>query len=118
MKANTKLGGINVSIDAIASMTGAIVTECYGVVGMASKQFFKDGMAVLLRKENNSKGVVVKETREGALELEIYVIICYGVKITEVVSEIQKKVKYQLGKTLDIELSAINVFVQGVKVVD
>ena len=98
-------------------MTGAIVSECYGVVGMASRKFLKDGLAVLLRQENYSKGVVVRET-EGGLELEIYVIICYGVKITEVVSEIQKKVKYQLGKTLDMDITAINVFVQGVKVVD
>ncbi|MBR2545562.1 MAG: Asp23/Gls24 family envelope stress response protein [Erysipelotrichaceae bacterium] len=117
MKSDTKLGGINVSVQAVASMTGAIVSECYGVVGMASKKFFKDGLAVLLRQENYSKGVVVKETKEG-LELEIYVIICYGVRITEVVSEIQKKVKYQLGKTLDMDITAINVFVQGVKVVD
>ena len=117
MKSSTKLGGVNVSVDAIASMVGAIVTECYGVVGMASRKFLKDGFAVLLRQDNYSKGVVVKETKEG-LELEIYVIICYGVKITEVVSEIQKKVKYQMGKTLDIEFAAINVFVQGVKVID
>ena len=117
MKSSTKLGGVNVSVDAIASMVGAIVTECYGVVGMASRKFLKDGFAVLLRQDNYSKGVVVKETKEG-LELEIYVIICYGVKITEVVSEIQKKVKYQMGKSLDIEFAAINVFVQGVKVID
>ena len=117
MKSDTRLGGINVSVKAVASMTGAIVSECYGVVGMASRKFLKDGLAVLLRQENYSKGVVVRET-EGGLELEIYVIICYGVKITEVVSEIQKKVKYQLGKTLDMDITAINVFVQGVKVVD
>ena len=117
MKSNTKLGGINVSVNAVASMVGAIVTECYGVVGMASRKFFKDGFAVLLRQDNYAKGVVVKDSKD-RLELEIYVIICYGVKITEVVSEIQKKVKYQMGKTLDIEFDAINVFVQGVKVVD
>ena len=39
MKTNTDLGGINVSTDAIASLTGAIVSECYGVVGMASRKF-------------------------------------------------------------------------------
>ena len=39
MKKNTKLGDINVTVGAIASLTGATVSECYGVVGMASKQF-------------------------------------------------------------------------------
>ncbi|MBE6125821.1 MAG: Asp23/Gls24 family envelope stress response protein [Erysipelotrichaceae bacterium] len=117
MKSKTTLGGINVSVDAIASMTGAIVCECFGVVGMASRKFLKDGWAVLLRQENYSKGVEVKQTKDG-LELDIYVIIAYGVKITEVVSEIQKRVKYQVSKTLEIEIAAINVFVQGVKVID
>ena len=117
MNSNTNVGGINVSIDAIASLTGAIVSECYGVVGMASKKFFKDGWAVLLKQENYSKGVMVKQTPKG-FELDIYVIICYGVRVTEVVSEVQKKVKYELERTLDIQFSAVNVFVQGIRVVD
>ena len=49
---NTKLGDINVTVGAIASLTGATVSECYGVVGMASKQFFKDGFAILLKQDN------------------------------------------------------------------
>ena len=117
MKSNTSLGGINISTEAIASLTGAIVGECYGIVGMASKQVFKDGLAVVLKKENYSKGVVIRKTAAG-MELDIYVIICYGVKVSEVVSEVQKKVKYELGRTLDLEFSAINVFVQDVKVIN
>ena len=117
MKSSTQLGGIRVSTEAIASLTGAIVSECYGVVGMASKQFFRDGLAVLLRQDNYSRGVVVRETKEG-YELDIYVIICYGVKVNEVLTEVQKKVKYQLGRDLDIDFKAVNVYVQGIKVVD
>ena len=52
MKKNTCLGEINVTIGAIASLTGAAVSECIGVVGMASKQFFRDGIAVLLKQDN------------------------------------------------------------------
>ncbi len=117
MKKNSKLGNINVTVGAIASLTGATVSECYGVVGMASKQFFKDGFAVLLKQDNFSKGVVVKQTERG-LELDIYIIICYGVKVIEVVSEVQKKVKYEIERTLDIDFAAVNVFVQGVKVIE
>ena len=36
---STQYGNINVSIDAIASLAGGVVTECYGVVGMASQKF-------------------------------------------------------------------------------
>ena len=36
-------------------------------------------------------------------------------QITEVVSEVQKKVKYVLEKTLDMKFKAINVFVNDIK---
>ena len=112
MKKNTCLGEINVTIGAIASLTGAAVSECIGVVGMASKQF-----AVLLKQDNYSRGVVVRKTDKG-IELDIYIIICYGVKVIDVVKEVQQKVKYELENALDVDFAAINVFVQGVKVID
>lgn len=112
----TNLGNINVSEEAIASLTGGVVTECYGVVGMASKKFLRDGWAELLKIENFSKGIVVRKTDKG-LELDVYVILGYGIKISEIVTEVQKKVKYVLEKTLQLELSAVNVYVQGIRVI-
>lgn len=117
IESNTKLGSINISTEAIATLAGGVVAECYGVVGMASQKVLKDGLAELLRKENYSKGVVVSK-RDGDFELDLYVIISFGVKISEVVSEMQKKVKYELERALDQEFKAINVYVQGVRVVD
>ncbi len=109
-------GQVNISHDAIASLAGGVVTESYGVVGMASQKVLKDGLAELLKKENYSKGVVVKENEDG-LELDLYIIIGFGVKISEVVFEIQKNVKYVLEKSLDVKFSSINVYVQGVSVI-
>lgn len=112
---STQFGNINISIDAIASLAGGVVTECYGVVGMASQKLVKDGIAELLKKENYSRGVVVRQ-KEEALELDLYIIVSYGVKISEVVNEVQKKVKYMLEKSLELDFNTINVYVQGVKV--
>ena len=109
-------GQVNISHEAFASLPGGVVTESYGVVGMASQKVLKDGIAVLLKKENYSKGVVVKESDSG-LELDLYIIIGFGVKISEVVFEIQKNVKYVLEKSLDVNFASINVFVQGVTVI-
>ncbi|MBQ6654267.1 MAG: Asp23/Gls24 family envelope stress response protein [Erysipelotrichaceae bacterium] len=116
-KKTTKIGDINITTEAIASLTGELVNECYGVVGMASRRLIKDSVAVMLRKDNYSKGVVVKHTNDG-IELDIYVIILFGVKIMEVVNEVQKKVKYELENMFDMEFTSINVFVQGIKVID
>lgn len=112
---STQFGNINISIEAIASLAGGVVTECYGVVGMASQKLVKDGWAELLKKENYAKGVVVRQS-EDKMELDLYIIVSHGIKISEVVHEVQKKVKYMLEKSLELDFSAINVYVQGVKV--
>ncbi|MGL5978130.1 MAG: Asp23/Gls24 family envelope stress response protein [Erysipelotrichaceae bacterium] len=112
---STEYGNINIAIDAIANLAGGVVSECYGVVGMASQKLFKDGLAEILKKENYGKGVVVRN-KNGKIELDLYIIVSHGVKISEVVHEVQKKVKYVLEKTLELEFEQINVYVQGVKV--
>ena len=102
-------------MDAVAALAGGVVTECYGVVGMASQKILKDGIAELLKKENYTKGIVVRNTDEG-LELDMYIIVSHGVKISEVVREVQQRVKYMLEKTLELDFRQVNVYVQDVKV--
>lgn len=109
-------GTINITNDAIAMLAGGIVTESYGVVGMASQQVFKDGWVELLKGENYSKGVRVTQTEKG-IDLDLYIIVSYNVKISEVVLEVQKNVKYMLEKTLQQDINTINVYVQGIKVI-
>ena len=113
---STKLGNINVTNEVIATIVGGAVTECYGVVGMASQKALKDGLYELLKRENYSRGVVVEDGQAG-INVDVYIIVGYGMKISEIVYEVQKKVKYVLETTLDIEISAINVYVQGVSVI-
>lgn len=112
----TNYGSISVSEEAVASLAGGVITESYGVVGMASKQILKDGWAELLKKENYTKGVVVRNGKAG-LEIDLYIVVSFGVKISEVVTEAQNKVKYMLEKSLSQEVAQVNVFVQGVRVV-
>lgn len=113
---NTNFGNVNISSEVIATIVGGAITECYGVVGMASQKVLKDGLYELLKKENYSRGVIVKETEAG-VDVDAYVMLGYGIKITEVVIEIQKKVKYVLESTLDVEVNSVNVFVQGLEVI-
>ena len=54
---------------------------------------------------------------EDGLEIDLYIIVSFGVRISEVVQEAQKKVKYVLEKTLSQDIAAVNVFVQGVRTV-
>jgi len=113
---STKLGNINVTNEVIATIVGGAVTECYGVVGMASQKALKDGLYELLKRENYARGVIV-EDGEAGINVDVYIIVGYGMKISEIVYEVQKKVKYVLESTLDIEIASINVYVQGVSVI-
>ena len=117
IKKTTDLGDINLSLDVVANITGGAATECYGVVGMASQKIMKDGFYGLLGKENYSKGIVVEDGETGTI-INVYIIVGYGVKISQIVYEVQKKVKYVLERTLDIDVEAVNVFVQGIRVLD
>lgn len=117
IKKTTDLGDINLSLDVVANITGGAATECYGVVGMASQKIMKDGFYAILGRDNYSKGIVVEDGDTGTI-VNVYIILGYGVKISEVVYEVQKKVKYVLERTLDIDIEAVNVFVQSIRVMD
>ena len=111
----TKHGQIEISIDVIATIAGGAAVDCYGIVGMASKNQLKDGISEILRKENFSKGVIVRQEDE-LVHIDMYIIVSYGTKISEVAHNVQSKVKYTLDKTVGLAVNSVNIFVQGVRV--
>ena len=111
----TEYGTINITLDAVAAVAGNAATECYGVVGMSSRHSLKDEINELLKKENYSKGVYVRKNPKGQIEVDIYIIVSYGLRITEIISGVQKTVKYAIEKAFNVKLAAVNVYVQGIK---
>ncbi|AIY05894.1 Putative alkaline-shock protein [Planococcus halocryophilus Or1] len=108
-------GQIDISNDVVAQIAGGAAIECYGIVGMATKHQIRDGLTDILRKENFAKGVIVRQEDEN-LVIDMYVIISYGTKISEVAYQVQSKVKYTITQTLGMSVKAVNIFVQGVRV--
>ncbi|CAM3042714.1 Asp23/Gls24 family envelope stress response protein [Lactococcus laudensis] len=113
---NTKNGTVDIENDVIATIVGASTTEIFGVVGMTSKNAVKDNFKTLLRQENYAKGVVISANDNG-VDVDIYVIVSFGVKISEVAKNVQERVKFNLENQLGITANSVNVFVQNVKVV-
>jgi uncharacterized alkaline shock family protein YloU len=114
---STPYGAINVSMEAIANVAGEAALEVYGVVGLASKNSLRENINELLKKDDYIKGVYCKKVKN-AYEVDVYVVVAYGVKITEVISELQKKVTYVLEKTFQIPFKKVNVFVQDIKEIE
>lgn len=115
VKLKTQAGTIEIANDVIATVVGGAATDIYGIVGMASKNQIRDNLNEILRKENYSKGVVVRQEENG-VAVDVYTIVSYGTKISEVSKNVQEKVKYNLETMLGITANSVNVYVQGVRV--
>ncbi|HEM2252967.1 TPA: Asp23/Gls24 family envelope stress response protein, partial [Listeria monocytogenes] len=49
--------------------------------------------------------------------IDMYIIVSFGTKISEVAHNVQERVKYTLEKTLGITVESVNIYVQGVRVI-
>jgi uncharacterized alkaline shock family protein YloU len=111
----TKFGQIDISNEVIATIAGGAAIDCYGIVGMASKNQIRDGISEILRKENFTRGVLIRQEDE-EVHIDMYIIVSYGTKISEVAHNVQTKVKYTLDQTVGLSVDSVNIFVQGVRV--
>lgn len=112
---NTEDGQVTITNEVIATIAGGTAVECYGIVGMASKSQIRDGIAEMLRHENYSRGIVVRQEDE-ELHIDLYIIVSYGTKISEIASNVQSQVKYTLEQSLGLSIDSVNIYIQGVRV--
>ncbi|WP_281887773.1 Asp23/Gls24 family envelope stress response protein [Paenibacillus sp. YYML68] len=109
-------GKIFVTEAVVAAITGSAALDCYGLVGMASRNQLKDGIAELLRKENLSRGIEIHRDENGILAIDLYIVVSYGTKISVVAHNVQTKVKYVLREVAGLQVETVNIFVQGVRI--
>jgi len=110
-----RLGKIEVTTRAVATLAGRAVSQCYGVVGMASKTL-RDGLAVMLQWETPHRGIEVRFVENGAVVIDLYVIMEYGMRVSEVANSIMSGVKFAIARSLEVHQIQVNVFVQGIRV--
>lgn len=108
-------GKINYSEEVLAKIVGLSTMECYGVVGMVSKNA-SEGLWELMGIENLSKGVKIQLTNENRLEIELFVMVEYGTKISVISNNIIQKVRYSVENYTGLKVSSITVNVQAVRV--
>jgi len=111
-----KLGRIEVSQRAISSIATDATLRSYGVVGMASTRL-KDGLAEILRREQQDRGVIV-HFDDNQIVIDLYVVVEYGTRISEVGRNIAQAVKFAVEKATGVPVAKVNVNVQGLRVSD
>ena len=108
-------GNISYSEEVLAKIVGLSTMECYGVVGMVSKSA-SEGLWELMGIENLSKGVKLQLTDDDRLQIELFIMVEYGTKISVISSNIIQKVRYNVENYTRLKVSSITVNVQAVRV--
>ncbi len=106
-----KDGNISISTDVIATIAAIAAKSVEGVSDMINS--LSGGFAELLGKKNPGKGVkVVINGRD--VKIDMYVVVEYGVKIPDVAWEIQGKTKNEVEAMTGLNVTAVNVNIEGV----
>lgn len=113
---NNKLGEIQVSPDVIAMYAGTTAVECFGIVGMAAVSM-KDGLVKLLKRESLTHGINVS-IEDNRITIDFHVIVAYGISISAVSDNLIENVKYKVEEFTGMTVEKINIFVEGVRVID
>ena len=113
---NTHMGNIIIDNEVIAQYAGSVEVECFGIVGMAGVTM-KDGLVRLLKKDSLTRGITVA-MKDNKLSLDFHVIVAYGVSILAVSDNLIDSVKYKVEEFTGLEIEKINIYVDGVRVID
>lgn len=113
---NTNLGEVTINSEVIAAFAGSVAVECFGIVGMAAVNA-RDGLVKLLKRDSMTHGICVR-IEDNKISLAFHIIIAYGVSISTVADNLMESVKYKVEEFTGMPVEKINIFVEGVRVID
>lgn len=108
-----ELGRINVSPAVISALAAEAVKECYGVVGMSRRNRLDELAGSLQRGARRGIDVTVGEQ---GVTVDVYVVVEYGIRITEVANGVKRRVYFTLTSKAGVPVVAVNVHVQELRV--
>ena len=95
MTIKTDLGYIEITTEVLAGIAGYAASLCFGVKGMTIRSM-TDGLAHLLGRENQSRGVKVTEAPDGGVNIDLHIAVDHGVNIATVCRSIISEVRYHV----------------------
>ena len=113
-KITNDLGTIFISDDVMLKVAGYAALECYGIVAMSSKRA-KDGLVEWLGRENLTKGIQIRNVGD-KLDIDLFIIVEYGISISEVCRTIVETVRYKLESMTGIKVRNVNISVEGMRI--
>jgi uncharacterized alkaline shock family protein YloU len=113
---STDRGTVTIAPEAIAQIVGRTAAECYGVVGMSLRAPGppRERVTRLLPKGKPRRGIVVRN-QDGAVVLELYVVVEYGLNLSEVAGTVRSRVAYEVERLTGLRVASVDVHIQDVK---
>lgn len=106
-------GEIRISPVAVARVARDAALQSYGVVGLVEPNLWVALRDMVLRSD--TPGVRVR-VRRGSVVVDLFVVVQYGTRISEVAQGVMNRVKYALEQMVGVPIAEINVHVQDVRV--
>ena len=116
IEVKNEYGKISVAEDLVSVVAGYATVENYGIVGMCSKRT-GDTLAELLGKDSLKKGIRVTTIGDNLVDIDLYVILQYGVSLPAVASNCKSNVKYRVEEVTGVNVNNVNIHVEGIRVV-
>ena len=111
---STDLGIITIDPEVIAKYAGTVAVECFGMAAVN----MKDGLVHLLKKESLTRGIKVRISEDNHVSLSFHIIVAYGVSISAVTDNLISNVKYRVEEFSGMPVDKINIYIEGVRVID
>ena len=111
-KEDSNIGIVKISDDVVSVIASIATSE---ITGVASTDAGMVGSIadMVTGKKSNTKGVKVAVGEKDA-SIDIAIAVEYGIKIPEIVSQVQDNVKKTVETMTGLSVAAVNVYVQSI----
>ncbi len=110
----TILGKVTISEAYLSKLIGHEVTSCFGVVGMVPRSGKQKIFNKFSKSEQVDTGIKVLGDAQN-LEIEIHIVVTYGMNLSAIAKSITEKVKYVVFEAIGVDVKKVTVKVDGIK---
>ncbi len=110
----TRTGTICFTENFLCKLIGHAVTSCFGVVGMMPNTNRQRLFGLVSKEQAMDTGIKVKGNAD-EIDVEIHIMVTYGMNITAIAESITEKVKYIVEGSTGITVNKVTVMVDGIK---
>ncbi len=101
-------------VNTIKQIAADSATSCFGVVAMSPKNT-ADGIKMLFKKDNPSRGVWLETDEAGRLTISLYIVVEYGIRVNAVAENLIETVKYRIEKEVGCKVKKVEINVVALR---